>query len=882
MSTFDPLASLLTTPQRRESLLHVADLPPVDGERADWPTWADDRLVAAYRGLGVERPWAHQVEAATHLHEGRHTVIATATGSGKSLALWLPTLSRVLDHERTQRAGGGPGSGSSLATLQRRPTALYLSPTKALAADQLAALGELVGATDPALPVRITTCDGDTPRDERDWARNHADVVLTNPDFLHFALLPAHERWTRLLRSLSVVVLDEAHAYRGVFGAHVALVLRRLLRLARDLGARPVVAAASATAGEPDLTLARLIGADRADVASVTASTARQGRRRIALWEPAPLDSRASSAEPAASSPDEWAADGLDLTRVDLGDVAGLPDDLPRRSAQSEVIDLLTDLTRARARTLAFVRSRAGVEAVAAAANERLADDPSADASWDEPSAGHPWDDEDPIRTLEAGGSVPVAAYRGGYLPEERRTLEVALRSGRLLGLATTNALELGIDVSGLDAVLLTGWPGTRVSFWQQAGRAGRAGAEGLAVLVAGANPLDTYLVHHPEEILDQGVEVTTFDPSNPYVLGPHLCAAAAELPLTEADLPLFGLPDAAVLDALAERGLLRRRPAGWYWNHARPEAPTDLADLRGTGGRGVPVVEAASGAVLGTVDDAAADASVHPGAVYVHQGRSFVVDALVAPGEVGALAPDDAEPEDDAVPPSDATDARPARPGARVALVHREDVEYRTSARSARQAALLGVRRRAQWGPVTWAFGPVEVTSRVTSYDIRRPPRYEVVASAVLDLPERRLPTTGAWWSVATEVLTEELGLAAGEVPGALHAAEHAMIGVLPLLATCDRWDIGGLSTALHPDTQQPTVVVHDGHPGGAGFAERGFEAATRWVGATYEAVASCRCSAGCPRCVLSPKCGNGNAPIDKAGALRVLRFLRTVAPPS
>ncbi|WP_454293461.1 DEAD/DEAH box helicase [Salana multivorans] len=578
MSTLDPLTCLLTTPRRRESLLHVADLPPVTGEHADWPDWADARLVAAYRARGVERPWAHQVEAANHIHAQRHTVIATATGSGKSLAIWLPTLTRILGHDRS--------APTSLAALQRRPTALYLSPTKALAADQLAALGELLAAA-PGAPgdrgltraLHVTTCDGDTPREERDWARNHADVVLTNPDFLHFALLPGHERWTRLLRSLSVVVLDEAHAYRGVFGAHVALVLRRLLRLARDLGADPVVAAASATAGEPDLTLARLIGVGREAVAPVTRSTARQGRRRIALWEPAPLDSFEEADDEGLIDDDgerPWASP------APLEDLSGVPDDVPRRSAQAEVIDLLADLTRARVRTLAFVRSRAGVEAVAAATNERLAGGsrPVAEA-------------EDPVRILEAGGRVPVAAYRGGYLPEERRTLEAALRDGRLGALATTNALELGIDVSGLDAVLLAGWPGTRVSFWQQAGRAGRAGSEGLAILVAGANPLDTYLAHHPEEILGQGVEVTTFDPSNPYVLGPHLCAAAAERPLTEADLPLFGLPDAGMLDALAARGLLRRLPGRLVLEPRpsraahRPRRPARHRRSRRPGGRG-------------------------------------------------------------------------------------------------------------------------------------------------------------------------------------------------------------------------------------------------------------------------------------------------------
>lgn len=828
----DVLDVLLAGGERAEQLRHVRTVPARPGIRGDWPSWADPRLVANYRASGVEAPWRHQVETADAVHAGLHTVIATSTGSGKSLALWLPTISAILT---------APAPTGSVAAMRRRPGAIYLSPTKALAADQLASLERLLrgGASDDAAAagsveaggsdltgaVRVASCDGDTSFDERDWVRAHADVVLTNPDFLHFSLLPGHERWARLLRGLTHVIVDECHAYRGVFGAHVSLVLRRLLRLARFYGADPIVVAASATTGDPADTLVRLTGVDPGRVHATTQDTAPQGQRRIVFWEPAALDSHGGNPWDTAGQSGEWGEDW-----GEGGVISGTPD-VPRRSALTESAELLRDLVRARRRTLAFVRSRAGSEVVAATAAQSVGQDAL---------------EGDPVDVLREGGEVAVAAYRGGYLPEERRTLEQALRTGRLTALATTNALELGVDISGLDAVLMTGWPGTRVSFWQQAGRAGRAGADGVAVLVASANPLDTYLVHHPSAVLDEAIEVTTFDPTNPYVLAPHLCAAAAEVPLTQADLPSFGLTDTSLLDELVRRGLLRRRPTGWYWNQARREVPSQLTDLRGSGTAGVAVVDAVTGAMLGTVDGGRADSTVHPGAVYVHQGRSFVVETL----------------EDD------------------VALVVPGDVAHRTMATAAHHATFVDVLEEMSWGPVTWRYGHVEVTSQVQGYDVRVPPSMEVVARHELDMPVHVLPTTGVWWTVGSDTLLAETGIAPGDVPGALHAAEHAAIGVLPLLATCDRWDIGGLSTALHPETGAPTVLVHDGHPGGAGFAQRGFRAAARWIEATYQAVASCGCRHGCPRCVYSPKCGNGNSPLDKAGALAVLDYLRSLAP--
>ena len=785
-------------------LLHVERVPARPGRTAPWPGWADPELVAGYGRLGVEAPWEHQVDAAESVWAGRHTVIATATGSGKSLAAWLPAISAV---RAGARDAAGPGGGR-ITSYTRRPTTLYLSPTKALAADQLAGLERLLAAAE-LRSVRTTTCDGDTPLTARDWARDHADIVLSNPDFLHFSLLANHRRWQRLLRGLRFVVVDECHAYRGVLGAHVALVLRRLLRVAEHYGARPTVVMASATTGDPADTGARLLGVPAGEVHAVVEDTAPSGTRTIALWQPALTREGA-----------RWPGEQVLLPE----DQAELDAAGPRRSASGEAAALVAVLVRAGARTLAFVRSRHGAEAVAEQIQHQLAGTGLADR---------------------------VAAYRGGYLPEERRALERALRDGDLLALATTNALELGVDVSGLDAVVMTGWPGTRVSMWQQAGRSGRAGRDGLAVLVASQDPLDAYLVHHPEAVFGQSVEVTTFDPANPYVLAPHLCAAAAEVPLTEADLPRFGLKDDALLRFLVDSDLLRRRPTGWFWNIARPESPQSLTDLRGGQGRPVQVVQSGTGAVLGTVDGARADSTVHPGAVYVHQGRTFVVDDLA----------------DD------------------VALVHPEpEISYRTRARSSTTVRIIEEQEHALWthpggGTVRWSRGAVEVTSRVTGYDRRRLPGLEIVGSYPLDLPERVLHTSAVWWSASAEALAE-VGVGADALPGALHAAEHAAIGLLPIVATCDRWDLGGLSTALHGDTYQPTVFVHDAYPGGAGFAERGFRAAREWLRATLGAVAGCPCADGCPSCVQSPKCGNGNSPLDKAAAVRVLRFLVAACP--
>jgi DEAD/DEAH box helicase domain-containing protein len=800
--------------ERADAMTHVELVPARPARHADWPGWADPRVVERFQALGIERPWVHQALAAQLLHERRNAVLATGTASGKSLGYLLPVLTELLDG--ASDAAGTPGSRHG----PRKATALYLAPTKALAADQARRIRDL------RLPIAPAAClDGDATAEERRWIRDHGVFALSNPDMLHYALLPDHRRWSPFLRRLRYVVIDECHAYRGVLGSHVAAVLRRLRRVCAHYGADPVFALASATTGDPEGTATRLTGLP---VTAVTDDGSPHGEVVFALWEPPLTERRGEGGAPV------------------------------RRSAIAESAGLLADLVRDEVRTVAFVRSRRGAELVSLIARQQLGEtetqpqpDVTRQAAVDAESAvagNEPAEDGgvkvEPVARAATPLAARIAAYRAGYLREDRRVLEADLLSGRLLGVAATNALELGVDLSGLDAVLLAGYPGTRSSVWQQAGRAGRSGRDALAVLIARDDPLDTYLVHHPEALFGKSVESTVLNPSNPYVLWSHLCAAASELPLTEPDLDLFGPTTAALATELGRTGWLRARPGGWYWT--RPERAADLTDLRGSGGTPVRIVEAATGRLLGQVDAAAAHSTVHEGAVYLHQGTTYMVDSL------------------------DLDSA--------IAVVYAKEPGYTTHARDASELRITAEERGEEWGPrVRLSFGAVEVTNQVVSYLRRDSTTGAVLGDEPLDLPSRTLATKAVWWTITPDALADA-HLAAPDIPGAAHAAEHAAIGLLPLFAECDRWDIGGLSTALHPDTGLPTVFVHDGLPGGGGFAERGYEQAQAWLSATRAAIAACECPAGCPSCVQSPKCGNGNQPLDKAGAIRLLGVLLDV----
>ena len=758
------IEDLESNPDYRGQLVHVERLPARRARRVELPEDLPDLLLSRLRARGIETLWSHQAEAIALARSGTNVVVATGTASGKSLCYQLPVFEALL------------GSGHR--------TALYLAPTKALAHDQLRAIRSFA-----LTGVRAASYDGDTPAEERPMVRRNANLVLTNPDMLHQGILPGHERWSAFLGQLALVVVDEAHTLRGVFGSHVAAVLRRLRRLANRYGADPTFVLASATLGNPAELASRLVGLP---VEAVTADGSPRGRVTFALWEPPLLD-----------------------------ETTGL-----RRSANVESSNWLAAGVEAGVRTLCFTRSRKAAELVATFTRRRVAE-------VDRSLAGR------------------VRAYRAGYLAEERRTLEAGIVSGKLLGVAATNALELGMDIGGLDAIVLDGFPGTIASLWQQAGRAGRQGGASLAVLVGLDNPLDAYYLHHPADLFGRPHEAALVDPGNPYVLAPHLACAAYEAPLTEEDLSLFGPPARELVSSLENEGVLRRSRNGYRASAGRSAAPA--VDLRNAGGAPVTIVEAATGQVIGTVDRSRAPSTVHHGAVYLHQGESYRVVELDL--DAGAAL----------VEPATGDEYTQARKDTDVEIL--EPLRHQQLPRSAR-----------------W-LGRVAVSQQVIGYERRKVGSGELLGYEDLDLPPSHLSTV-AYWHTLTPELLEAAGLEARDVPGAAHAAEHAQIGLLPLFAMCDRWDIGGLSTAWHPDTGMATIFVYDGYPGGAGITERGYELTAEHLRATRDTIRSCPCETGCPSCVQSPKCGNGNHPLDKAGAIRLLDQLlidlTTAAPPA
>ena len=658
----------------------------------------------------------------------------------------------------------------------RQGTALVIGPTKALAHDQLRALSAF------DFPgIVAATYDGDSTSEERTWVRNRANVVFTNPEMMHAGLLPNHQRWAPFLGRLRYVVVDELHAMRGVFGTHAAHVLRRLRRVCDLYGARPTFVFSSATIGDPAQLASDLCGLP---VLAVTDDGSPRGPRTFALLNPPLLD-------------------------VDNG---------VRTSTNSEAAAVSAKLIELGLRTITFCRSRKATEFVAA-----------------------------DIRTrLPADLSGRIRSYRAGYLTAERREIEDELARGEAVGIVATTALELGVDIGGVDACVLSGFPGTIASMWQQAGRAGRGQRPSVTVLVAGEDQLDQWLMAHPIELFTRPPEPAVINPSNAFILDPHVACAAYEKPLTYDDARYWSddledsVRELVQNDQLRLRSRIRRR------NKTEPTAvwagkgvPAPKVGLR-TGTNGEFRIVLDDDTLVGTVDQGRAYGLVHPGAVYLHQGRAYRVDQL------------DLEH--------------------RRAIVEAFDGDEYTQARSETSIRVLRSERHRAIGRSFLHLGAVEVTTRVVGYQRRDARSRRVIANEALDLPPSVLTTRSFWYVVGADVLADA-GVEKDAVAGTLHATEHAAIGLLPLFTICDRWDVGGVSIAYHQDTDAPTVFVYDGYPGGAGIAELGFSAADRHLAATLEVITACSCSAGCPSCVQSPKCGNGNEPLDKLGAAALLR---------
>jgi DEAD/DEAH box helicase domain-containing protein len=707
-------------------------------------------LAAALAANGIDSLYSHQATA-YETAKRSHLILTSGTASGKSLSFNLPVLDGIA-HEPKRRA-------------------IYLYPTKALAQDQARKLGEL---RPPGL--REAIYDGDTPREERPAIRRRANLVLTNPDMLNVGVLPHHKSWGDFISNLGWVVVDEAHTYRGVFGSHVANVLRRLRRIARLYNAEPRFVMASATIANPDELAHRLTGLD---FALLDDDGAPRAGREIAMWNPPVIEQHTQT----------------------------------RRSAISEAADLLCELVRRGVRTICFMRSRRGIELINRFASMKLAEEGHGDLA------------------------ERIAPYRAGYTPQQRREIEAQLASGEMLAVAATNALELGIDVGELDAAICVNFPGTVASLRQMWGRAGRR-RRGLAVYVAGEDALDQFFCRHPDEFLARPVEAAILDHRSEQIQMQHLVAAAYEAPLgaDPSDDEILGEGWRAGAERLVTMGELRRARGDRYLTRSGDFVAGRIS-LRSASADSIAVVDSSSGEMLGHVEAQRAFSTIHPGAVYLHLGRSYEVAEL---------------------------DLRSRR-----AMVKPFEGDYYTQVKKETEVYVEEVRTQRQALGVELSFGAVSVSEQVIAYQRKRLGDNKVLDIVSLDLPEQDFVTQALWYVIGERMAA---ALPSEVLLGALHASEHGQIAVLPLIAMCDRWDIGGLSTNIHHQTGQPTIFIYDGHPGGVGITQRGYEVFERLVGDADRLIRECPCDDGCPSCVQSPKCGNLNEHLHKGGALELM----------
>jgi DEAD/DEAH box helicase domain-containing protein len=737
-------------PARRDGRI-VAESAETErrARRVALPRSLAPELAEALRAVGIERLYSHQ-KAAVEVAEASDLIVTSGTASGKSLAFNLPVLDGIARDAKRR--------------------ALYLYPTKALAQDQARKLAEL---RPPNL--REAIYDGDTPREERPAIRRRNNLVLTNPDMLNVGVLPHHRQWGDFLANLGWVVVDEAHTYRGVFGSHVANVLRRLRRVARAYGAEPRFILASATIANPAELAERLVGTD---FELVDDDGAPRSGREITMWNP-PLIDEASGA---------------------------------RRSALGEAADLLADLVSQGVRTICFLRSRRGIELIQRFTRDNLAARGRQDLA------------------------ERIAPYRAGYTPQQRREIEARLSKGELLAVVATDALELGIDIGELDAAICVTFPGTVASLRQMWGRAGRR-RRGLAVYVAGQDALDQFFCRHPEEFIGRPVEAAILDHGSEQIASQHLVAAAYELPLSDEDEEIFGEGWRERTEGLVERGELRR--SGGRLLPRRSGFVASGISLRSSSADAVAVIERDSGEMLGLVEAERAFTTIHPGAVYLHLGRSYEVERLDV--------------------------------DARRAVVSRFDGDWYTRPKKETELYIERIAEtRKAAGGVDLHFGEVSVSEQVIAYQRVSIAEQEPIDIVALELPEQSFRTQALWYVIGDRIASS---LPPDVLLGALHATEHGQIAVLPLIAMCDRWDIGGLSTNVHFQTGAATIFIYDGHPGGVGITKRGYEEFERLLADAGRLIGECPCASGCPSCVQSPKCGNLNDPLHKEGALELIR---------
>jgi DEAD/DEAH box helicase domain-containing protein len=720
---------------------HLPARPAVHGPID--PPWPEP-LARALEGLGVEQLYSHQAEAVTAVRAGQDVLVATPTASGKSLTYNLPVFESVFQDDDAR--------------------ALYLFPLKALAQDQLRMIQELsFGA---ARPVRAAVYDGDTTPALRKKLRDKPPhILLSNPDMLHHGLLAHHEGWLDFWSNLRYVVIDEVHTYRGIFGSHVAQILRRLRRVCRRAGAEPRFLLSSATVLDPGAFARTLTGREFTVIE-------RHG---------APVAGR------------DWLFLNPDL------------------AGSTTAARLLEEGVRRGFKTIVFTRSRRLTELI----------------------------------TMWVMRSAPdladrIASYRAGFLPEERRGIEARLASGKLSGVISTSALEMGIDIGHLDLCVLVGYPGTIINTWQRAGRVGRSGQDSAVVLIAGADALDQFFMKNPADFFGRSYEAAVLDPDNSHVVAEHLVCAAAEDPL-ETGEPEFDLAlHAQTVADLARHGKLLQEADGKRW-FAGPRTPHRNVNIRGTGDTFV-IVRERSDRVVGHIDGGRALKECHPGAIYLHQAEQNEVIDLDLKNKRVTVRP--------------------------------VNVGYFTRVLTDKQTEILSEMKRRPIKNFLIHLGRLKVTETVVGYEKRRISGQELLGTYDLDLPPQSFETVGLWIDIS-DALRRLVIINDGHFMGSIHALEHGAIAMFPLFALCDRHDVGGIAYPAHPQTGQAAVFIYDGHAGGVGLSERGFEIIEELLRKTLGLIRDCDCLEGCPSCIHSPKCGSGNKPLDKAGAVRLLEGL-------
>jgi DEAD/DEAH box helicase domain-containing protein len=745
MAVDDIIRLITTNPVYRDRVVHTEIIEPVPPRYGTHDTPLPDSITSYLEQNGISL-YTHQCEAINCIRAGKNVILTTPTASGKTLAFNIPVFTE-LNADPDARA-------------------LYLYPTKALSNDQFATLEQMARYT--GISAKPAIYDGDTPQSRRAAIRENSRIIVSNPHEIH-QILSWHMKWRPLFANLRYIVIDEAHRYRGVFGSHIAMLIRRLLRLCHHYGSHPQFILSTATLANPVEFSTRLTGQI---FALVDGNGSPHGRKHFVLYNP-------------------------------------FYDGVGARSTHQETKDLLVSCVKNDLQTLCFTGSRKMAELITF------------------------WARED-ARRLSAQLADAICVYRAGYLPEDRRAIESDFKGGVMKGVVSTNALELGIDIGSLDAVIISGYPGTMMSTWQQAGRAGRKGDVSLAILVAQANPLDQYIMNHPEQFFLRSHEHAIIDLENPYIVSGHLLCAAAELPLHEdGDSIFFGDSFPQLLPDLASTDLLRKTARGWVYSGRGRAA--DLVSLGGIPGETFRIM--CHGRMLETMDRAQAYREAHKGAILLHQGEMFLVREM------------DLETH--------------------TVRVTEADVDYYTHPLKEVDLTIIETLESRDMNGIRCAFGVVEVTEKYTGYTIKRGDT--IIGSEPLNLPPLNFRTKAFWLipSPDTEknILKRNLDLAGG-----LHGAEHAIIALMPLHVMCDRWDIGGLSSAAYGENGEPVIFVYDAYEGGIGLAEKAYEILPDLFATAHALVRDCRCDDGCPSCIYSPKCGNDNQPLDKIATTLIL----------